>query len=245
MATLVLAREGTKMNTVWQHNQSQHDGLGHRTVNQNRAARYAACVMLVLAATWAPFTLADAQAYEYADDARQIGPANIPTSTPIAAFHRNARYHSGVTNLELEQAVIRAAQQHHLQPALLLAVMKAESSFNPIVISKAGAVGLMQLVPETAIRHGVRHLYDTNENVTGGAKHLRYLLNRFHGNTRLALAAYNAGEHTVDRYGKIPPYKETQEYVKKVLVYYRSYKKEGWIIPVVSAAPAVYASRPY
>jgi soluble lytic murein transglycosylase len=201
--------------------------------------------MLVLAATWAPSTLADAQAYEYDNDARQIGPVNIPTSTPIAAFHRYARYHSGVTNLELEQAVIRAAQQHHLQPALLLAVMKAESSFNPIVISKAGAVGLMQLVPETAIRHGVRHLYDTNENVTGGAKHLRYLLNRFHGNTRLALAAYNAGEHTVDRYGKIPPFKETQEYVKKVLVYYRSYKKDGWIIPVVSAAPAVYASRPY
>ena len=245
MATLVLARDGTKMNTVWHHNQSQHDGLGHRTVNQNRAARYAAYVMLVLAATWAPFTLADAQAYEYDNDARQIGPVNIPTSTPIAAFHRNARYHSGVTNLELEQAVIRAAQQHHLQPALLLAVMKAESSFNPIVISKAGAVGLMQLVPETAIRHGVRHLYDTNENVTGGAKHLRYLLNRFHGNTRLALAAYNAGEHTVDRYGKIPPYKETQEYVKKVLVYYRSYKKDGWVIPVVSAAPSVHAGRPY
>ena len=245
MATLVLAREGTKMDKVGHHNQSQHEGLGHRTVNQNRAARYAACVMLVLAATWAPFALADAQAYEYADDASQIGPANIPVSKPIATFHRNARYHSGVTNLELEQAVIRAAQQHHVQPALLLAVIKAESSFNPMVISKAGAVGLMQLVPETAIRHGVRHLYDTNENISGGAKHLRYLLNRFHGNTRLALAAYNAGEHTVDRYGKIPPYKETQEYVKKVLVYYRSYKKDGWVIPVVSAAPSVHAGRPY
>lgn len=233
------------MNEVGHHNQSQPDGLSRRTVNQNRAARYTTCVMLVLAATWAPFALADAQAYEYADDASQIGPANIPTSKPIATFHRNARYHNGVTNLELEQAVIRAAQQHHVQPALLLAVIKAESSFNPMVISKAGAVGLMQLVPETAIRHGVRHLYDTNENITGGAKHLRYLLNRFHGNTRLALAAYNAGEHTVDRYGKIPPYKETQEYVKKVLVYYRSYKKDGWFIPVLSAAPSVYAGRPY
>jgi soluble lytic murein transglycosylase-like protein len=233
------------MNKARHHNQSQHNGLGYRTVNQNRAARYTACVMLVLAATWPPCALAGAQAYNYADDARQIGSATIPTSKPIATFHRTTRYHSGVTNLELEQAVIRAAQQHHVQPALLLAVMKAESSFNPMVISKAGAVGLMQLVPETAIRHGVRHLYDTNENVTGGAKHLRYLLNRFHGNTRLALAAYNAGEHTVDRYGKIPPYKETQEYVKKVLVYYRSYKKDGWIIPVVSAVPAVYTSRPY
>lgn len=109
-----------------------------------------------------------------------------------------------------------AARRHHVQPALLLAVMKAESSFNPMVVSKAGAVGLMQLIPETAIRHGVRNLYDTHENVAGGAKHLRYLLDRFHDNIKLALAAYNAGERKVDHYGKIPPYKETQLYVQKV-----------------------------
>ena len=103
----------------------------------------------------------------------------------------------------------------------------------------------MQLIPETAIRHGVRNLYDTNDNVTGGAKHLRYLLDRFHGNIRLAVAAYNAGERKVDQYGQIPPYKETQDYVKKVLVYYRSYKKDGWIMPVVVAAPSARAGRPY
>lgn len=199
----------------------------------------------MLTAIWAPFVLADAQTYEYVDPAKLVSPTNVPISPPVAAIHRKARYHSGVANLELEQAVIRAAQQHHVQPALLLAVMKAESSFNPIVISKAGAVGLMQLVPETAIRHGVRNLYDANENITGGAKHLRYLLDRFHGNTRLALAAYNAGERKVDRYGKIPPYKETQDYVKKVLVYYRGYKKDGWVMPVVIAAPSVHAGRPY
>lgn len=199
----------------------------------------------MLTAIWAPFVLADAQTYEYVDPAKLVSPTNVPISPPVAAIHRKARYHSGVANLELEQAVIRAAQQHHVQPALLLAVMKAESSFNPIVISKAGAVGLMQLVPETAIRHGVRNLYDANENITGGAKHLRYLLDRFHGNTRLALAAYNADERKVDRYGKIPPYKETQDYVKKVLVYYRGYKKDGWVMPVVITAPSVHAGRPY
>lgn len=199
----------------------------------------------MLTAIWAPFVLADAQAYQYVNPARLVSPTNVPISPPVAAIHRKARYHSGVANLELEQAVIRAAQQHHVQPALLLAVMKAESSFNPIVISKAGAVGLMQLVPETAIRHGVRNLYDANENITGGAKHLRYLLDRFHGNTRLALAAYNAGERKMDRYGKIPPYKETQDYVKKVLVYYRGYKKDGWVMPVVITAPSVHAGRPY
>jgi soluble lytic murein transglycosylase-like protein len=134
--------------------------------------------------------------------------------------------------VELERAVTRAAQQHHVHPALLFAVMKAESSFNPVVVSKAGAVGLMQLVPETAMRHGVRNLYDTNENVAGGARHLRYLLDRFHGNTRLALAAYNAGERKVDRYKQIPPYKETRHYVQKVLSYYRDYRKEARFVPL-------------
>ena len=133
---------------------------------------------------------------------------------------------------ELERAVTRAARQHHLHPALLFAVMKAESSFNPIVVSKAGAVGLMQLIPETAMRHGVQNLYDTNENVAGGARHLRYLLDRFHGNMRLALAAYNAGERKVDRYRQIPPYKETRHYVQKVLSYYRDYRKEARLVPL-------------
>lgn len=170
---------------------------------------------------------------------------STPSTLADSRFHRpvpilyEGMRHSDISNpparalgnpmtsrTELEHAVIRAARNHRLHPALLYAVMKAESSFNPLVVSKAGAVGLMQLVPETAMRHGVRNLYDTNENVAGGARHLRYLLDRFHGNTRLALAAYNAGEGKVDRYKQIPPYKETRHYVQKVLTYYRAYRKE-------------------
>jgi soluble lytic murein transglycosylase-like protein len=233
------------MNRVEHHNEPYHDDVGRRTFRHKGLARYIACAVLILTATCAPVVLADAQAYEYVGSSRLVASTNVPTDEPVTAIRRKARYHSGVANLELEQAVIHAAQQHHVQPALLLAVMKAESSFNPIVISKAGAVGLMQLVPETAIRHGVRNLYDANENITGGAKHLRYLLDRFHGNIPLALAAYNAGERTVDRYGQIPPYKETQNYVKKVLVYYRSYKKDGWVMSVVIAVPSMHAGRPY
>jgi soluble lytic murein transglycosylase len=195
-------------------------------------------------ATSAPSVLADPQLYGDLDPTGLVSLTNVPTDVPVTTVLYKARYHSGVTNRELEQAVIRAALQHHVQPALLLAVMKAESSFNPIAVSKAGAVGLMQLVPETAIRHGVRNLYDANDNITGGAKHLRYLLDRFHGNIRFALAAYNAGERNVDRYGQIPPYKETQDYVKKVLVYYRSYKKDGWIMPAVMTAAPLHAGRP-
>src|SRR5262245_46544817 len=152
-------------------------------------------------------------------------------SLPLAGSTATGASHT-TAGTELERAVTRAAKQHRLHPALLLAVMKAESSFNPIVVSKAGAVGLMQLVPETAMRHGVQNLYDTNENVAGGARHLRYLLDRFHGNTRLALAAYNAGEGKVDRYKQIPPYKETRHYVQKVLSYYRDYRKDARLLPL-------------
>jgi len=233
------------MNRVELHNEPYSPDSRHRTLRPMGSARFLACAVVILMATWAPFVLADAPVYGYVSPTGQVSLTNAPTDERVTAVRRKARYHIGVTDLELEQAVSRAAQQHHVQPALLLAVMKAESSFNPTVISKAGAVGLMQLIPETAIRHGVRNLYDANDNITGGAKHLRYLLDRFHGNIRLALAAYNAGEGTVDRYGQIPPYKETRDYVKKVLVYYRSYKKDGRIMPVVMTAPSTHAGRPY
>jgi soluble lytic murein transglycosylase len=237
--------EETKMNWVERHNEPSYDALGCRTFSHKGSAIFSACAVVILTATWTPSVLSDVQVDEYVGPMELVGPTNVPTAQPVETIRRKARYHSGVTNLELERAVIRAAQQHHVQPALLLAVMKAESSFNPTVISKAGAVGLMQLIPETAIRHGVRNLYDANENITGGAKHLRYLLDRFHGNIRLALAAYNAGERKVDRYGQIPPYKETQDYVKKVLLYYRSYKKDGWIVPVAMTTPSMLEGRPY
>lgn len=182
----------------------------------------------VLLVTSVPSVLAETQVYEYVNDSGVVQLTNVPSDPKFQAVQLTGR--QLVSGLELERAVARAAKQHHLHPALLFAVMKAESSFNPVVVSKAGAVGLMQLVPETAMRHGVRNLYDTDENVAGGARHLRYLLDRFHGNTRLALAAYNAGERKVDRYRKIPPYKETRHYVQKVLSYYRDYRKEAWLI---------------
>ena len=232
------------MNTVELHNEPYRDDAERRTFSLMGSARFLPCAVVILLATSAPSVLADAQVYGYVGPTGLASLTNVPTDVRVTAVRRKARYHSGVADLELEQAVSRAAQQHHIQPALLLAVMKAESAFNPTAVSRAGAVGLMQLIPETAIRHGVRNLYDANDNIAGGAKHLRYLLDRFHGNIRFALAAYNAGERKVDRYGQIPPYKETQDYVKKVLVYYRSYKKEGWIMPVVLTAPSVHAGRP-
>jgi len=219
-------------------------GHGGKTepFSHRRLGRLFVC-FAILSATSGPTVLADTRIYQYVDPAGDVILTDSPVEAPISGYA--TRYHRAVSNAELEGAVGRAAREHRLQPALLLAVMKAESSFNPVVVSKAGAVGLMQLIPETAIRHGVRNLYNTEENVAGGARHLRYLLDRFHGNLRLALAAYNAGERKVDRYGKIPPYKETRLYVQKVMTYYKDYKKGGWVVPITSAnaptsAPPVY-----
>ena len=192
----------------------------------------------VLLVTSVPSVLAETQVYEYVNPSGVIQLTNVPSDPNFETVQLAGRRLA--SGLELERAVAREAKQHHLQPALLFAVMKAESSFNPVVVSKAGAVGLMQLVPETAMRHGVRNLYDTDENVAGGARHLRYLLDRFHGNTRLALAAYNAGERKVDRYGKIPPYKETRHYVQKVLGYYRDYRKAASLAPFTARSDEGY-----
>jgi hypothetical protein len=113
-----------------------------------------------------------------------------------------------------------------LEPALLHAVIQTESAYNPRAVSPKGAVGLMQLMPATARRFGVRDRTDATSNVYGGARYLRYLLKMFRNNMRLALAAYNAGENAVKRYGnKIPPYRETKNYVAKVMRLYKSYRK--------------------
>jgi soluble lytic murein transglycosylase len=179
---------------------------------------------MILVATAAPSVLADAEVYGYVSSNGTIYMTNVPSDRKFAPVMGKRTYHASVSDQELEDAVARYAREYRLSPALLMAVMKAESDFNPTVISKAGAVGLMQLIPETAIRHGVRNLYDARENIAGGARHLRYLLDRFHGNIRLALAAYNAGERKVDRYRQIPPFKETRTYVKKVMGFYRDYR---------------------
>jgi soluble lytic murein transglycosylase-like protein len=117
----------------------------------------------------------------------------------------------------LEPIVARAAERHGLDPRLLHAVIACESAGNPQAQSPRGAKGLMQLVDSTAQMLGVRDVYDPEENVEGGARYLKSLLNRFHQKLEWALAAYNAGPSAVERHQGVPPYAETKRYVKKVL----------------------------
>jgi soluble lytic murein transglycosylase-like protein len=122
-----------------------------------------------------------------------------------------------------------AARSHGVEPALVQAVITAESGFNPNALSRRGASGLMQLMPDTARRYGVQNIFDPVENVHGGVRYLKDLLAMFNGDLRLALAGYNAGENAVIRAGnRIPPYVETQNYVPKVIdIYHRFRARPG------------------
>jgi len=127
-----------------------------------------------------------------------------------------------------DRMVNKIARTYGLESALLHAVISVESRYSPKAVSKAGAIGLMQLMPETAKRYGVVDPLDPLQNLRGGARYLRYLLKKYNNDRNLALAAYNAGEKSVAKYGnQIPPYPETTEYVPRVMGYYRKYLVKG------------------
>lgn len=133
-----------------------------------------------------------------------------------------------------QRLIERVSARHQIDPALLTAMVEVESARNAEAVSHAGAVGLIQLMPGTARRFGVVDRTDPEDNLDGGARYFRWLLQRFRGDVQLALAGYNAGEAAVDRYGGIPPYRETQDYVRKVL------RKAGYgQVPRVAAAPQI------
>lgn len=175
---------------------------------------------------WASFASVHAKAeiYQYVGADGTISLTNVPTDSRYKKIDINStRPHKILSERELEPVIRRHSSRHRLHPALVRAVIKAESNFDARAVSRAGAVGLMQLMPQTALRMDVRDVYDPDDNVGGGTKYLRQLLDRFHGNLPLALAAYNAGENLVDRYQALPPIDETRNYVRKVLRYYRTF----------------------
>jgi soluble lytic murein transglycosylase-like protein len=121
--------------------------------------------------------------------------------------------------------IVQAATRHQVDPALVKAIIMAESGYNPRAISKSGAKGLMQLMPRTAEAMGIEDIFDPEHNINAGVKYFKKLLNQFEGNLKLALAAYNAGSRKVREYQGIPPFKATRYYVDKVIQYYHKYKE--------------------
>lgn len=127
----------------------------------------------------------------------------------------------------IEDLIEKYADKNDLDVDFVRAVIKQESGFNPKATSKAGAMGLMQLMPNTARGLGVRDAYNPEENIMGGTKYLKSLMTKFDGNPELALAAYNAGPYTVQKYNGIPPYSETQRYVKNVMANWENLKNDN------------------
>lgn len=132
----------------------------------------------------------------------------------------SAEYMAIPANRAYEDIIQEAAAEYDLDPNLIRAVMQAESAFHPFAVSRAGAEGLMQLMPELANEMSVSNSFDPRENIMGGAKYLKRLLDYHNGNIDLALASYNAGPGNVQRYGGIPPFRETQNYVARISSWY-------------------------
>ena len=202
------------------------------------------CAAIVVSALLCPMGL-QAEIYQYIGANGTISLTNVPSDARYRKIDiESARFHAVLSERELEPLIKRHSSQQQLHPALIRAVIKAESNFDPRAVSRAGAIGLMQLMPQTAVRLDVRDMFDPDENVGGGTKYLRQLLDRFHGNLPLALAAYNAGENIVDRYQSLPPIDETRQYVRKVLRYYRTFLVRDGVIaerPVTRFAPSAPA----
>lgn len=150
---------------------------------------------------------------------------NVPVRPAYRSFSRPSPFRR--EEGRYDQMIRESGQHYGVEFALVKAVIKAESAFDPLALSPKGARGLMQLMPRTAILHGVGDVYSPWENVEGGVRHLRLLLNRFRGNLILALAAYNAGAEAVEQYGGVPPFPETRQYVRRVLSYRQSYLRQG------------------
>jgi soluble lytic murein transglycosylase-like protein len=203
-----------------------HNSFSLRMTSFRRHAAVAVATTVIAGISSLTFSVltTTAEIYQYVGRDGSISLTNVPSDSRYQKIEiESSRFHATLSEQELEPLIRRHSSQQQLHPALIRAVIKAESGFDPRAVSRAGAIGLMQLMPQTAIRLDVRDMYDPDDNVGGGAKYLRQLLDRFHGNLPLALAAYNAGENAVDRYQALPPFDETRQYVRKVLRYYRTF----------------------
>lgn len=188
--------------------------------------RRAAAILATLLSAWLPAAAAGAASlYRYVDERGVVHFTDTPSDSRYTEVSPRKPMGAPLpprTARGLDGVIKQTARLHGLPPALVKAVIRAESNFDPGARSDKGAIGLMQLMPQTAQAMGVEDPWHAEENVRGGTAYLRSMVNRY-GDVRLALAAYNAGPQAVDRYGGVPPYPETREYVQRVLAYYARY----------------------
>jgi soluble lytic murein transglycosylase-like protein len=157
-----------------------------------------------------------------------VRPGVVPFSPQDRDVSRYSRF---------DEAIRQAATLYQIPEPLVRAVIKVESDYDPRAVSYAGARGLMQLMPETAERLGVRDINDPRENIFGGVRYLRLLANMFNGDLDYTVAAYNAGENAVIQHGGVPPYAQTRDYVVKVTKYYRRYRTLSDVVEASIASP--------
>jgi soluble lytic murein transglycosylase-like protein len=190
-----------------------------------------------------PAAPALADIYRYTDENGVMHITNLPTSPDYKLWIKERRViiKAGIDMTKYGPLIQKASDKYKVDYSLVKAVIKAESNFNHKAVSPKGAQGLMQLMPKTASTLQVKDSFEPESNIEGGVKYLRYLMNVYNGHLPLALAAYNAGEKAVARYGGIPPYAETKGYVKRVMALYNQYStepKEGRTA-IVSMRPEV------
>ncbi|NIO03701.1 MAG: transglycosylase SLT domain-containing protein [Proteobacteria bacterium] len=172
-------------------------------------------------------SVARAGIYRYVDQDGVIHFSNVPTNPQYTLYIKedgdiDFRYSD---KNHFDHLIEGAARTHGVDPALVKAIIRAESDFDPRAVSRTGAMGLMQLMPETANDLAVIDAFDPGENIDAGVRHFKDLLELFQNDVKLSLAAYNAGKRAVLQFNAIPPYGETQRYVKKVLHFYQVYKR--------------------
>lgn len=183
-----------------------------------------------------------ADVYQYVDDRQVIHLTNVPAGPKYRVLIKERAFNvypvpdAGSGSGSFNELIAATADKYGVDGNLVKAVIKAESNFNHKAVSKKGARGLMQLMPQTAMSLGVNDSFHPGANVDGGIRHLSYLINVYNGDLPLVLAAYNAGEAAVAKYRGIPPYAETRNYVHQVLDFYERYKKAAKNKPLVSAS---------